>query len=126
MTYFLQAEAQKFKFWPQFLMDLADFFSVGFVFTRTIPIFGLCGVLIRSRRRNPQFSRCGGPNATKIKNRDSPSKNEANRKRNQSNPSKTVAKKPIIRLIVSSCRKSVIKSRHLYLVNNKHPKESVF
>ena len=31
MTYFLQAEAPKIKFWPQFLMDLADFFSVGFV-----------------------------------------------------------------------------------------------
>ena len=25
-------------------MDLAHFFSVGFVFTRTTPIFGLCGV----------------------------------------------------------------------------------
>ena len=81
MTYFLQAEAPKIKFWPQFLMDLADFFFCWLCFTRTIHILGLCGVLIRSRRRHPQFSRCGGPNGPQRPKIGSPSKNEANRKK---------------------------------------------
>ena len=89
MTYFLQAEAPKIKFWPQFLMDLADFFFCLLCFTRTIHIFGLCGVLIRSRRRHPQFSRCGGPNGPQRPKIGIVLVKTKPTEKNQPNPSKT-------------------------------------
>ena len=45
MTEFLQAETPKILLVAFFdVHGFGPFFSVGFVFTRTTPIFGLCGV----------------------------------------------------------------------------------
>ena len=88
-------------------MDLAHFFSVGFVFTRTTPIFGLCGVWTTPSAAiinlavvaavaadgadlKPQRQKIG---VVLVKTKTT--------EKNQPNLSKTVAKMPIIRFLVS-------------------------